>query len=297
MAKRRESGENEVSLFPFLSILACLIGALVLMIVVLVLAQAQKADGRTIEEIKMAQDVQQMTKELQEREKLDAVLKEKMAILEKLEEEAKKKEQELARIRNLLNQSKEKQEENKMMSQKLAKELDDLIGEIAGLKKQMAESKKEIALLLAEIEKRQLPMRKAPPVVVRPPGRILPEGTKVYFVEASGSSLRVINAWGADYTFSAKEEVVRTDATYRHFLTEVAKNKDARIVFLTRGDGAAATDAGMGHAQNDYGIRAAQIAVPGQGELQLDFPERLRGTLPPPPNAPPAPPAPQPQPK
>jgi hypothetical protein len=42
----------------------------------------------------------------------------------------------------------------------------------------------------------------------------------------------------------------------------------------------------MGHAQNDYGIRAAQIAVPGQGELQLDFPERLRGTLPPPPATP-----------
>ena len=152
MAKRRESSENEVSLFPFLSILACLIGALVLMIVVLVLAQAQKADGRTIEEIKMAQEVQQMTKELEDRQKLDVVLKEKMAILEKLEEEARKKEQELARIRNLLNQSKEKQEENKMMSQRLAKELDDLIGEITGLKKQMAESKKEIEILLAETD-------------------------------------------------------------------------------------------------------------------------------------------------
>jgi hypothetical protein len=283
MAKRRQGGENEVSLFPFLSILACLIGALVLMIVVLVIAQAGKADGRTAEEIRMAQDFIRMKKEIEDREKLDALLKEKMALLEKLEQESTTKEQQLARIRNLLNQSKDIQEQNKAMSQKLAKELDDLIGEITGLRKQITESRKEIEALLAEIKKRQLPDTKAPPVLVRPPGRPLPDGTKVYFVEASGSSLRLIDAWGKDYTFSAKEEVVRTDATYRHFLTEVAKNKEARIIYLTRGDGAAATDAGMGHAQNDYGIRAAQIAVPGQGELQLDFPERLRGTLPPPP--------------
>ena len=64
MAKRRSSEGGEVSLFPFLSILACLIGALVLMIVVLVMSQVGKAEGRSAEEIKRAQDFIQMKKEV-----------------------------------------------------------------------------------------------------------------------------------------------------------------------------------------------------------------------------------------
>ena len=82
MAKRRSSEGGEVSLFPFLSILACLIGALVLMIVVLVMAQVGKAEGRSAEEIKRAQDYIQMKKDIAEREKLDVALKEKIAVLE-----------------------------------------------------------------------------------------------------------------------------------------------------------------------------------------------------------------------
>ena len=39
MGRRQESGDNEVSLFPFLSILACIIGVLTLMISTLALSQ------------------------------------------------------------------------------------------------------------------------------------------------------------------------------------------------------------------------------------------------------------------
>ena len=39
MGRRQESGDNDVSLFPFLSILACIIGVLTLMISTLALSQ------------------------------------------------------------------------------------------------------------------------------------------------------------------------------------------------------------------------------------------------------------------
>ena len=77
MAKRSSSGD-EVSLFPFLSILACLIGALVIIIVVLVVAQTDRIEGRAPEEIKMAQEVLNIKKELEEREKEKAKLDEKL---------------------------------------------------------------------------------------------------------------------------------------------------------------------------------------------------------------------------
>ena len=158
MAQRRESSGDEVSLFPFLSILACLIGALVLIIVVLVIAQAGKAEGRSPDEIRMAQEYQRMKKEIEERKLLDASLKQKLAELEKLQQEAEDRQQRYVKLRKLLDSSKEVQEQNRQISQQLQKELDDLLTEIDGIKRQQAETKKEIELLMAELNKRQVPL-------------------------------------------------------------------------------------------------------------------------------------------
>lgn len=284
MAQRRSSSEGEVSLFPFLSILACLIGALVLLIVVLVVAQADKAEGRTPEEIRMAQDYQRMQKEIQERKDLDAALKEKLAKLEKLEQEARDKEQRFAKLRKLLDSSKEVQEQNMQISQQMQKELDDLLVEIEGLKKQQAETKKEIELLLAEIKKLQVPPdKKPPPVVVQPSGSGMAEGTKVYFVEAVGGALKILKAWGADYRLAATAEVVVTDPSYNYFLTELAKDPKSLLLFLIRDDGQGAFNNGAGRAENDYKIRVGKLPIPGRGDLDLAMFDKYRGTIPPPP--------------
>ena len=155
MAKRRSSEGGEVSLFPFLSILACLIGALVLMIVVLVMAQVGKAEGRSAEEIKRAQDYIQMKKDIAEREKLDVALKEKIAVLEEVKKQMEERQQRFVKLRKLLDTSKDIQETNMKLSQQMQKELDDLLLELDGLKKQQTESKAEIEKLMAEIKARE----------------------------------------------------------------------------------------------------------------------------------------------
>jgi hypothetical protein len=285
MAKRRGSSGDEVSLFPFLSILACLIGALVMIIVVLVISQTEKAEGRTAEEIQMAQDFLNMKKEIEKREQEQAVVKEKLAVLEKLQQEIEDKKQRFAKLRKLLDSSKEVQEQNKEITQKLQKELDDLLLELDGLKKQQTETKKEIELLMAELEKRKIPEdKKPPPVQVQPSGSGMAEGTKVYFVEASGSGLKVLQPWGdEDYRLSAKPEVVVADHSFNHFLLELQKDKNSLILFLIRDDGYGAFNNGAGRAESDYGIRVGKLPIPGRGELQLDLFETFRGKVPPPP--------------
>ena len=124
MAKRRRSSGDEVSLFPFLSILACLIGALVMIIVVLVVAQTEKAEGRTPQEIQMAQEVLNIKKELEKRAEMEAVVKEKLAELEKLEQEVEERRMRFAKLRKLLDSSKEVQQQNLEISQQLQKELE-----------------------------------------------------------------------------------------------------------------------------------------------------------------------------
>jgi len=296
MAQRRASSGGEVSLFPFLSILACLIGALVLIISALMAAQVGKTEGRTAEEIERAQDYQRMIKEIEERKKLEVLAKEKLAELEKLRQEIEEKEQRYLKLRKLLDTSKDVQEQNKEIAASLQKELDDLLTEIDGLKKQQDESKKMIAELMAEIKKREVPPdKKIPPVVVQPSGSGMPESTKVYFVECATGALKILNPWGeGDYRLSATAEVVVADVAYNHFLTEVAKDKNSLILYLIRDDGQGAFNNGAGRAEGDYKIRIGKLPIPGRGVLDLALFAKHLGKVPPPPKAAPALPAPAP---
>ncbi len=284
MAKRRHGAKDEILLVPFLDILCSLIGVLVLIIVVLCVSQTQQTEGRTAEEIQMAQDHKRMKQELAEREKLDVVLKEKLAELKKLQVEIEDKEQRYLKFRKLLDSSKELKEQNRLIATKLQKELDDLLTEIDGLKKQQDESKKAIAELAAEIKKRQVPLdKKVPPVVVQPSGTGMPDTTKVYFVECATGALKILGAWGDDYRLSATAEVVVADVAYNHFLTEVAKDKNALILYLVRDDGQAAFNNGAGRAESDYKVRVGKLPIPGRGQLDLALFEKYRGKVPPPP--------------
>jgi biopolymer transport protein ExbD len=287
MAKRRHGAKDEILLVPFLDILCSLIGVLVLIIVVLCVSQTQQTEGRTPEEIQMAQDHKRMKEELVEREKLDVVLKEKIAELEKLKVEIEEKEQRYLKFRKLLSSSKELQDQNKKIALNLQKELDDLLTEIDGLKKQQDESKKMVADLMAEMKKREVPPdKKVPPVVVQPSGSGMPETTKIYFVECATGALKVLDGWGAgDYRLSATAEVVVADVAYNHFLTEVAKDKNSLILYLIRDDGQGAFNNGAGRAEGDYKIRIGKLPIPGRGQLDLALFEKYRGKVPPPPAA------------
>ncbi len=288
MAKRRGTSGSEVSLFPFLSILACLIGALVMIIVVLVISQTEKAEGRTVEEIQRAQDYINIKKEIEQRQQQAAQVKEKLAMLEKIKEDLEDRRQRFARLRRLLDSSKEVQEQNKEISQQLQKELDDLMVEIEGLKKQQAASKKEIEELMAMIEERKIPKdREPPPVQVQPSGSGMSENTKVYFIEAAGGGLKLLQPWSEeDYRLSARPETVVADHAFNHFLLELQKDKNSLILFLIRDDGYGAYNNGAGRAESDYGIRTGKLPIPGRGPLQLDLFDNFRGKVPPPPPPP-----------
>ena len=117
----------------------------------------------------------------------------------------------------------------------------------------------------------------------------MPEDTKAYFVEASGAGLKVLGAWGEDYRLSAAPEVVVADVAFNHFLSEVAKDPKALILFLVRDDGQGAFNNGAGRAEADYKIRVGKLPIPGRGTLDLALFEKYRGKVPQPPAA--APPA------
>ena len=294
MAKRRESSGDEVSLFPFLSILACLIGALILMIVVMGVTQTQNNGGRTPEEMQRAKDALDLKKELEKRKIDEARLKELLAKLQAIQQEQKEKEERLAKLRKLLSTSKDVQMQNEQMSQALLKELDNLLLEIEGLKKQITETKAEIAKLAEELKKRQVPPDKKPPAVVVQPSGSGTEASKLFFIEASGAKL-VFQLGDKKETVAATEATIIASAPLNYFLTQVAKDKQAQLVFLLRDDGTTAYNRGGGWAQGKYGIKISRLLIPGQGDIDTKLFGEKEGKVGPMPAdyTPPPPPAPK----
>jgi hypothetical protein len=289
MARRRHGKNEELLLIPFLDILCSLIGVLVLIVVVLCVAQSQKAKGRTQEELDRSQKYVDAVKKQKELDKQKQVLQVDVAKIEELRKEAAEKEERLAKIRKLLSTSADIRKTNQELGQNLIKELDNLLLEMEGLTKQEKELKDEAAKLMAEIKARQVPLKKeVPPVVVEPGGSGLAKGTKVFFVEASGGKLTIYWDPKQKTIVSATPEVVAADAAYNYFLKEVLKAPQSKIIFLLRDDGTTAYNYGAGWAQATYGYRVDQIGrllVPGRGEIDLQMFKDFLGTMPPPPEA------------
>jgi biopolymer transport protein ExbD len=293
MAKRRPAAKDEILLIPFLDILCSLIGVLVLIIVVMCVSMTQQTEGRTVEEVEDAQEAKRLRKEITETKKQEIVVNEKIATLDELKKQIEERQQRFIKLRKLQSTSKEILETNQKLSQQMQKELDDLMLELDGLKKQQAESKAALDKLAAELKERQVPEdKKVPPVVVQPSGGGMAADTKVFFVEATAGRLKILSAWGKDdYPLSSTAEVVLADVVFNHFLTEVAKIPNALVLFLIRDDGQAAFNNGAGRADNDYKVRIGKLPIPGRGVLDLAMFDKFRGKISPPPAAPAPPPA------
>lgn len=286
MAKRRSSSGDEISLFPFLSILACLIGALIMIIVVLAVAQSQQSDGRTPEELEMAKEYQRLLEEKKLQAEVNKDVTKKLEELKELEEELIQKNERVARLRKLLSAGADIQKMNEEISQNLLKELDNLLVEIEGIKKQENEIKKEIAALEAELAKRQIPKDKEiPPVMVQPGGSGLAAGDKVFFVELTAARITVY--WDAQKksVCGTSNEVVVADVGYNEFLKMVKAVPRSKIIFLLRDDGWGTYNKAAGWAMSTYEFRVDQIGrlpLPGRGEVDLRMFKDFLGTLTPP---------------
>ena len=289
MAKRRHGPKDEILMVPFLDILCSLIGVLVLIIVFLVVAQANQTEGRTQEEVDRAIEYKKLAKQQVESQKLEEQVKVKLEKLALLKKEVEEQEQKLARIRKLLSTSSDVKKLNEKMSQDALKELDNLLLEIEGYQTQSAEIKKEIAALQEEINKRKPPLNvPPPPVIVQPGGSGMAAGSKAFFVEASAG--KILLFWDAERKtqVSSTAAVIIADTSYDLFLRKVKAVPNSKIIFLVRDDGNASYNNAAGWAQQTHGFAPAQVAklpIPGRGAVDLQMFKDFLGIIPPPPDA------------
>lgn len=270
MAKRAKNTGGTVNLFPFLSILICIIGCLTLIIVVINLIAMNKGEGKTPEEVERAREfvalkrerdenqqeadrLRQLIEKLIQQNRDVIVLKDKLTLLKKTlenQEEIDKSREELIAKFNLLQTT----------NRKLVSDEQFLIEEI---------KKKE-----EELAKRAEPPKPAA-LKVRPSGSSAT--TRPYFVEISERGVYLHRSLTQEPPVIPVASLNQSPE-FIEFLKLIASQPFNRLIFLVRGSpGAVKTlnDAigvvsGYNRA-NGTEIIPGRLPLPGEGKVDLQL--------------------------
>jgi len=256
MGRRVDTGDNEVSLFPFLSILACIIGVLTLMISTLALSQM---DNKAVAQV---EEYEKLTKELEEKEKavaeLESQLKDAKQAIEKQDQLAQKQKQ----LEELLKQfSLATIKKAELDSQPNAGEV-PVKQPIEELETELGSLKEQIAQLTVELEKKSLPPEEAE-VTVLPGGSgtgIVPE-----FIECTKNQIVLHLKEGP---IRVRINKISKDEDYVRLLDRVAGNPDAKVIFLVRDDGVHTWWRASQFA-NSLEVAHGKLPVLGHGKLNF----------------------------
>lgn len=260
MSKRPKEQAEALSLFPFLSILTCLIGTLTMLIAALALRQvsgdrtAERHGAELEERLSAYKQLQAHVRNDQlEAERLRKLLAEAEARRQRLAADAET----LKLARATLERDARKRAEAARLLQeadKLKKQVDQLTADIARLTQELAEKKKELAAR---------EQRKAPTVTVRPSGSA--KGLKPFFVECTADSL-VLYDGPAPKRISKR--VLKSDASYAALLARVKAQADATVIFLIRSAGIHTYREASALAEASA-TRYGKLPVVGDGGLDL----------------------------
>jgi outer membrane biosynthesis protein TonB len=256
MGRPRKRRKQEVSLFPFLDILACVIGNLILIITAVVLEQVDTkpvAEAARIDDL-VEEAERQQAKAAELREQLDQLLERSGVASERLEEIRAK----IAAAKQQLVEAKKREEQ----ATKPVERPSEMTAEI----KKLEEERKKIEAEIKELE-RQIAERQKPPqqmIAILPPGA--GDGPrKGVFVEAAKDGLVVHEG---DKPWQVPTGKVASDPRFKALLDKVKGDPDAIVTFLVRSDGLASLAAGQ-KAATAAGARSGRVPLPGQGTLDL----------------------------
>jgi hypothetical protein len=260
MARRPRDNDSEVSLFPFLSIIACVIGVLTMMIATLALAQLDTKDVAVIEE---HEDISREVKAVEEEvQGLQSIIDEKLGPdAAQLRAEKAASEKELASLLAELAKIKKELDEQKKVKVVIPT-LDPAQREtVASMQAQLEQLTEQLALLQKDLSTR----KEASESKVT----VLPSGSGVnfnpHFVECAADSL-VLHTLTPVKRIRAGSMV--TDKDFIALLEKVANGANDSIVFLVRSDGLG-TYYAVRKICADRDIRNGKLPVVGAGRIDL----------------------------
>ncbi len=256
MVKKKKSEGETVSLFPFLSILACVIGVLTLMITAMALSQMDQQDDswKRVEDYEENQE--QITAKQEELEQVQSQVED----LSKLNRELMLALEELKKL---------KQEKQKIPSDIKPEEKVKLLAEANRLEKRITEIKDDPKKLQEEIDKlkKELNKRENP---VAAEVRIQPGGSGVdlnpTFVECTKNGIVVLD--GPSKDLHVRRDDLRKSLPFVELLDKIGAQNKGTVIFLIRQDAVYTYNIASSVARSRY-CPNGKLPVEGNGKIDL----------------------------
>lgn len=261
---RRKSSGGGVSLFPFLSILCCLIGLLTLMIKIISDIKSMER-GQNQEEVARALENQKLRREI-ERKKLE---------MEQLRKDLEEKSATTVEFRDLEDRrvvlrkelDKTQAQDPKETDALLQRRIEAMKQQIEALLKERPSLQSKITELTAELEQRKIDANaKAPPVIVQPRG-VGAADVSLKFIECDASGLVLRNEDGSKVSVS--KAAITTERALADFFNAAKADKKSMILFLLRSDGNDSYNIAAGWAEHQFGLKTSKLPIPNKGDIDL----------------------------
>lgn len=266
MPKRRTSSDERVSLFPFMSILACLIGILTLMISVTMQLKQMDNAGRTEEEKARAIENRDLVKEAEKIEEENKNLEEKLERENAAASELAKLEDRRLVLRTELDEA---QKDPKQTDAELQKLIEQLKQETVALKKARPPLNQRLEELKAELAKRKDPPKPVESVVIKPGGTGVSAASRLFFVECNSTGIIILTGKHASKNIAT--DAISKSTAYKSFLEEVKRTRDSMVLFLVRRAGNDAYRWGAGIAESEFEVLIGKLPVPNDGKIDLSL--------------------------
>lgn len=268
MRRRIAVEEDDVSLFPFLSIIAAVIGVLTLMIAAVTLGQMNQDDVK--DAIENAIAMEQIQKELAQTAEAVAELtlqldKDKAKLLGDAgnrQNELVKSRAELEDLLKQLADAQRKTEEAKKIKIVIPEIPEGQRETVGDMQNQLASIKQRLALLQRQLDERKKPLEEAE-VSILPGGSGLSFSPN--FIECQKGAI-VLHTEDPPLTIRTAE--IAANASFVALLEKVANNANQRIVFILRSDSLGTYRAAK-KLCDDNDVRNGKLPAVGDG--RLDF--------------------------
>lgn len=273
MARRAKEQGEALSLFPFLSILTCLIGTLTMLIALLAMQQVSKTEGDKQKIEKSEQERLIAETRLRDYNALkDKIQKDKISItalkisLKELEEKRKVLQEELER----LIKEKALRVDEIAKRNKAASKAEELMGELNRFKDKIVKLTADIDRVKKEISEKNalLSTKTKKPistVMVRPSGSR--SGLTPTFVECTKDAVVIYDPEG---TKRIPASVLKTDQAFNGLLATVKANEQKTIIFLVRSEGIWTFRTASAQA-DAVDTRYGKLPIVGDGVLDLSL--------------------------
>ena len=251
-----------------MSILACLIGILTLMISVAMQAQEASREDQTEEDQSRALENRALKKEAVELAKRAEDLQEQIQRERKtVAEMAKLKDRSIALKMKLDDLEKAKDsEQTDAMLQKLT---ENLKLEIAALKKEQPPLNRRLEELMKELAALKEVPKPKESVIVRPGGSGFRQAKNIFFVECNSTGIVILQDGAPPKTVA--KGAIGTNPAYNKFLDEVKKARSSMVLFLIRKNGNDSYRWAAGWAQSKYEVDIGKLPIPNDGVIDLSL--------------------------